>query len=71
MDAAHGTPISGTGASAFFCFWFSNSGLKVLFGAPLAASGGGHTLHCCDLRIILALEENGICDGGHSVDVMN
>ena len=36
----------------------------------LAASGAGHTLRCCDLGMILALLNDGVCDGGHSTDVM-
>ena len=36
----------------------------------LAASGGGHTLRCCDLGMILTWRGNGVCDGGHSADVM-
>jgi hypothetical protein len=37
----------------------------------VAASEGGHTLGCCDLGMILAWRSVGVCDGGHSADVMN
>ena len=36
----------------------------------LAASGGGHTLRCHDLGMILAWRRSGVSDGGHSADVM-
>ena len=36
-----------------------------------ATSGGGHTLRCHDLGMILAWHRNGASDGEHSADVMN
>jgi len=42
----------------------------LLRAEDLAASGGGHTLRCHDLGMILAWHRGGVCDGGHSADVM-
>jgi hypothetical protein len=48
----------------------SCSGKSKTSKIALAASGDGHTLRCCDLGMILAWHGNGVCDGGHSANVM-
>jgi hypothetical protein len=62
--------IWGMGASAFSASGFQIADGRLLSEAP-AASGGGRTLRCHDLGMILAWHGNGVCDGGHSADVMN
>jgi hypothetical protein len=57
------------GASVFSASGFQIADRRLLSEAP-AASGGEHTLRSYDLGMILAWHGNGVCDGGHSADVM-
>jgi hypothetical protein len=57
------------GSLAISASGFQIADARLLSEAP-AASGGGRTLRCHDLGMILAWHWNIVSDGGHSADVM-
>jgi hypothetical protein len=54
-----------------FSFLFSKNELKDALFSVCAVSGGGRTLPFHDLGMILALFNEGVCDGGHWAGVMD